>query len=85
MFGTEYVLFLLAVYSQMLDGVNALTIGCIGDELEPLVFAGGNCSVQGVDIEGNDKYWTVCFHILIGTCMCIFLLHTSKYLYSPGK
>lgn len=24
-----------------------------------LALVGGNCSVQGLDIEGQDKYWTV--------------------------
>ena len=24
-----------------------------------LVYVGGNCSIQGFDSEGNDRFWTV--------------------------
>lgn len=45
----------------MADGVNALTVGTLGrpDNRKPLAIAGGNCSLQGFDAEGNDPFWTV--------------------------
>ena len=27
---------------------------------KPLVIVGGNCSIQGFDEEGDEKFWTVC-------------------------
>ena len=44
------------------DGVNALVIGHLGiadEEKRPLAIVGGNCSIQGFDLEGNDPFWTV--------------------------
>ncbi|XP_065174778.1 Bardet-Biedl syndrome 2 protein homolog [Sycon ciliatum] len=46
-------------YKEHLHGVNCMTIGVAGDHAEPLVYSGGNCSVTGVDMDGNDQYWTV--------------------------
>eukprot|EP00794_Sanderia_malayensis_P016830 gene16830-18528_t len=46
-------------YKDAPDGVNALIIGQIGTDPTPLVFSGGNCSVQGFDADGNDIFWTV--------------------------
>lgn len=36
-----------------------MAIGVIGNMEKPLVFVGGNCSVQGFDYKGNEGYWTV--------------------------
>ena len=44
---------------QVADGVNSLLIGTIGTNPTPLVLAGGNCSIQGFDADGNDEFWTV--------------------------
>ena len=44
---------------QVADGVNSLLIGNIGTNPTPLVLAGGNCSIQGFDADGNDEFWTV--------------------------
>jgi len=43
----------------MADGVNAILVGTIGNSDTPLVFAGGNCSIQGFNHDGNDEFWTV--------------------------
>ena len=41
------------------DGVNALVAGRLGGSTEPLVFAGGNCSVLGFSRAGAEAFWTV--------------------------
>lgn len=46
-------------FREVPDGVSALTMGTIGTQPKPLVFAGGNCTVQGFDFEGNDAFWAV--------------------------
>ncbi|XP_077966943.1 BBSome complex member BBS2-like isoform X2 [Styela clava] len=46
-------------YKEVPDGVNALEIGKLGDIEYPMVIAGGNCTLQGFDVGGEDKYWTV--------------------------
>jgi len=46
-------------YKEVADGVNSLLVGNIGTNPTPLVLAGGNCSIQGFDSEGNDEFWTV--------------------------
>jgi Bardet-Biedl syndrome 2 protein len=43
----------------MADGANAVVIGKLGSIEKPLAIVGGNCSIQGFDVEGNDLYWTV--------------------------
>ena len=43
----------------MPDGVNALLVGQIGMDPTPMVIAGGNCSVQGFNSDGDDHFWTV--------------------------
>ena len=44
---------------QVSEGVNALVVGSLGGFARPLVVAGGNCTLQGFDSEGNDPFWTV--------------------------
>ena len=50
-------------YTQVPDGVNVIAIGPAqfgpGDQQQQLVHTGGNCSVTGFDIDGQDQYWTV--------------------------
>lgn len=41
------------------DGVNCLHFTKIHSIREPLVIAGGNCSITGFDSSGNDTFWTV--------------------------
>ncbi len=35
-----------------------MALGVIGGA-GPLAFTGGNCSIMGYDIDGNDVFWTV--------------------------
>lgn len=46
-------------YKEVPDGVNSLVFGTIPDVPEPLAVVGGNCSIQGFDYEGEEKFWTV--------------------------
>jgi Bardet-Biedl syndrome 2 protein len=45
-------------FREVPDGVNALAAGRLGS-MNPLVFAGGNCSVLGFDKAGAEAFWTV--------------------------
>lgn len=47
------------MHLQTPDGANSLTIGELGEIQGPMVIIGGNCSLQGYDIEGNENFWTV--------------------------
>lgn len=58
----KFLVVVLINAHQLPDGANSLVIGRMSDESEPLVFAGGNCAIQGYDCEGVDRYWTVCVH-----------------------
>ena len=53
-----YTLFLFNAH-QLPDGANAVLIGHVANESEPLAIVGGNCAIHGFDHEGEDKYWTV--------------------------
>ncbi|KAL5007643.1 hypothetical protein ScPMuIL_016449 [Solemya velum] len=46
-------------YRETPDGSNSITIGRLGSYDQPLVIIGGNCSLQGYDMEGLDSFWTV--------------------------
>lgn len=46
-------------HKELPDGVYAMTAGKFGESKSDLVFAGGNCSIQGFDASGNDHFWTV--------------------------
>ena len=41
------------------DGVNSLVVGHLGNRGNPMVFAGGNCSVLGYNKDGAESFWTV--------------------------
>jgi len=41
------------------DGVNAVLVGRFADIETPLALVGGNCSIQGFNAEGVEKFWTV--------------------------
>ncbi|KNC53004.1 bardet-Biedl syndrome 2 protein [Thecamonas trahens ATCC 50062] len=72
--GTETLLLMYDVqenadvlYKEVEDGVFSLVIGLppgaaadgAGAPRSPLVYVGGNCSLQGFDVEGKEQYWTV--------------------------
>lgn len=46
-------------FKDVPDGVNALAVGKLGARTEPLAIVGGNCSVQGFQLDGQEAYWTV--------------------------
>eukprot|EP01029_Cantina_marsupialis_P004448 TRINITY_DN1445_c0_g1_i1.p1 TRINITY_DN1445_c0_g1~~TRINITY_DN1445_c0_g1_i1.p1 ORF type:complete len:570 (+),score=141.10 TRINITY_DN1445_c0_g1_i1:219-1928(+) len=41
------------------DGVSTIKCGRTSSTKAPLVFVGGNCSVQGFDAAGEESFWTV--------------------------
>ena len=46
-------------YQDLPDGVQAITIGKFHTYDQPLVIAGGNCTLQGFDVNGTEKFWTM--------------------------
>ena len=46
-------------YKSVPDGVNAICVGVTARNVAPLVYVGGNCSIQGYDSRGDDVFWTV--------------------------
>ena len=46
-------------YKDVLDGVTAIKTGFHGKDVSPLLFVGSNCSIQGFDHEGNERYWNI--------------------------
>jgi len=46
-------------YKDVPDGINALIFGHIQDISSPLAIVGGNCSIQGFDHQGVEKFWSV--------------------------
>lgn len=46
-------------FRDIADGVSAVTMGTLGTYDVPLVIVGGNCSIQGFDAGGQERYWTV--------------------------
>ena len=54
---------------EITEGVLSMTCGKFSNFKEPLCLAGGNCNIVGVDINGEDKFWTV----LGGNTICMAL------------
>eukprot|EP00038_Savillea_parva_P025538 m.48178 g.48178 ORF g.48178 m.48178 type:complete len:754 (+) comp6968_c0_seq1:84-2345(+) len=52
------------------DGVLAIAHGPFGTTGNPLVFAGGNCSIMGFDAEGKDRFWTVLGDNVCAMALC---------------
>ena len=52
------------VFFQTPDGANAVVVGKLGTISDPMAIIGGNCSLQGYNVEGNDNFWTVGFRML---------------------
>lgn len=46
-------------YKDTPDGSNAIVIGRLGNIPQPMVVIGGNCSLLGFDLDGNESFWTV--------------------------
>lgn len=56
-------------YRDVSDGVNRMTFGKLGASANPLVFVGGNCSIQGYDGEGEEQYWTTAGGDVTSLCL----------------
>jgi Bardet-Biedl syndrome 2 protein len=56
-------------FREVPDGVNALTAGRLGN-MQPYVFAGGNCSVLGFDKAGAEAFWTVTGDNVTALALC---------------
>lgn len=54
----------VCMYLHFSYGANAVAIGELGEIPGPMVIMGGNCSLQGYDLEGNENFWTVAIFIL---------------------
>ena len=59
---------------EITEGVLSMTCGRFSSFTEPLCLAGGNCNIVGVDINGEDKFWTV----LGGNTICMALGDFNK-------
>ncbi|CAM9311746.1 unnamed protein product [Scytosiphon promiscuus] len=46
-------------FKDVADGVSALLLGCLPSFKQPFVLVGGNCSIQGFDATGTERFWTV--------------------------
>lgn len=46
-------------FKDVPDGVNAMLCGRVGQQDSPMAVVGGNCSIQGFDMNGEELYWTV--------------------------
>ena len=54
--------------------MNVVEIGKLGSmpTEDPVAIAGGNCSLQGFDYEGNDVFWTVTGDNVGAIALCDF-------------
>jgi len=57
-------------YKEVPDGINDLIFGYVGNIEQPLAIVGGNCSIQGFDFEGQEKFWTVTGDIVSSLALC---------------
>lgn len=46
-------------FKDVPEGVNTVLCGKVGSLEEPLALVGGNCSIQGFNNEGEERFWTV--------------------------
>eukprot|EP00040_Diaphanoeca_grandis_P022567 m.121640 g.121640 ORF g.121640 m.121640 type:complete len:767 (+) comp28869_c0_seq1:192-2492(+) len=60
-------------HKELPDGVLAMAAGKFGPSQTHLVFAGGNCSLQGFDSQGNDCFWTVTGDNVCAIALCDLL------------
>ena len=54
---------------EITEGVLSIACGRFASFKEPLCLAGGNCNIVGIDITGEEKFWTV----LGGNAICMAL------------
>jgi hypothetical protein len=41
------------------DGLNCLAFGSVEGVKDKLIMAGGNCSITGLDMYAEERFWTV--------------------------
>jgi len=41
------------------DGLNCLAFGSVDGVADKLIMAGGNCSITGLDMHAEERFWTV--------------------------
>ena len=46
-------------YLEISDGASVMVYGILPPNLERLLFVGGNCSIRGFNIKGEEKYWNI--------------------------
>ncbi|EFC40965.1 hypothetical protein NAEGRDRAFT_71257 [Naegleria gruberi] len=56
-------------YRDVQDGVNRMIFGKLGSHANPLVFVGGNCSIQGYDGDGEEQFWTTAGGDVTSLCL----------------
>ena len=54
---------------EITEGVLSMSCGRFSTFTDPLCLAGGNCNIVGIDINGEEKFWTV----LGGNAICMAL------------
>ena len=59
-------------YKELPDGANAILVGKLSNNADPLAFVGGNCSIQGIDCKGQDRFWTVTGDNVTALALCDF-------------
>eukprot|EP00731_Ephydatia_muelleri_P025424 Em0017g507a len=59
-------------YKELPDGANAILVGKLSNSADPLAFVGGNCSIQGIDCKGQDRFWTVTGDNVTALTLCDF-------------
>jgi len=57
-------------YLDISDGVTCVYSGVFGSKNENLFFIGGNCSLQGFDSKGEEKYWNMTSDNVLSICLC---------------
>ena len=58
-------------FKEVSDGVSTIGVGILESiSPTPLCFVGGNCSIQGFDEEGEEKFWTVAGDVVRALKVC---------------
>ncbi|KAM3131726.1 hypothetical protein pb186bvf_016122 [Paramecium bursaria] len=46
-------------FKEIMDGISVIQSGVHGKKGKSLTFIGGNCNIQGFDVDGEEEYWNV--------------------------
>ena len=72
-------------FKDSTDEVSSLVVGQLGGVSSPVVFVGGNCSVQGLDAEGQEVYWTVAGDVVSSLALADINADGSNELLVGGR